>query len=181
MKAWENYIRKVVPYVPGEQPQGKNIIKLNTNENPYPPSPAVAKALKEMEPEEFRKYSDPSADMLVDALADYYCLPKEQVFVGVGSDDVLGMAFLTFFNSSKPVLFPDVTYSFYPVWAKLYGISYETPKLDEAFQIRIEDYKRENGGIVIANPNAPTGIYLPLEQIEEIVKENQDEIGRAHV
>ena len=112
--------------------------------------------------------------MLVDALADYYCLPKEQVFVGVGSDDVLGMAFLTFFNSSKPVLFPDVTYSFYPVWAKLYGISYETPKLDEAFQIRIEDYKRENGGIVIANPNAPTGIYLPLEQIEEIVKENQD-------
>ena len=174
MKAWENYIRKVVPYVPGEQPQGKNIIKLNTNENPYPPSPAVAKALKEMEPEEFRKYSDPSADMLVDALADYYCLPKEQVFVGVGSDDVLGMAFLTFFNSSKPVLFPDVTYSFYPVWAKLYGISYETPKLDEAFQIRIEDYKRENGGIVIANPNAPTGIYLPLEQIEEIVKENQD-------
>ncbi len=174
MKAWENYIRKVVPYVPGEQPQGKNIIKLNTNENPYPPSPAVAKALKEIEPEEFRKYSDPSADMLVDALADYYCLPKEQVFVGVGSDDVLGMAFLTFFNSSKPVLFPDVTYSFYPVWAKLYGISYETPKLDEAFQIRIEDYKRENGGIVIANPNAPTGIYLPLEQIEEIVKENQD-------
>ncbi len=174
MRAWENYIRKVVPYVPGEQPQGKNIIKLNTNENPYPPSPAVAKALKEMEPEEFRKYSDPSADMLVDALADYYCLPKEQVFVGVGSDDVLGMAFLTFFNSSKPVLFPDVTYSFYPVWAKLYGISYETPKLDEAFQIRIEDYKRENGGIVIANPNAPTGIYLPLEQIEEIVKENQD-------
>lgn len=174
MRAWENYIRKVVPYVPGEQPQGKNIIKLNTNENPYPPSPAVAKALKEMEPEEFRKYSDPSAGMLVDALADYYCLPKEQVFVGVGSDDVLGMAFLTFFNSSKPVLFPDVTYSFYPVWAKLYGISYETPKLDEAFQIRIEDYKRENGGIVIANPNAPTGIYLPLEQIEEIVKENQD-------
>lgn len=174
MRVWENYIRKVVPYVPGEQPQGKNIIKLNTNENPYPPSPAVAKALKEIEPEEFRKYSDPSADMLVDALADYYCLPKEQVFVGVGSDDVLGMAFLTFFNSSKPVLFPDVTYSFYPVWAKLYGISYETPKLDEAFQIRIEDYKRENGGIVIANPNAPTGIYLPLEQIEEIVKENQD-------
>ena len=174
MRAWENYIRKVVPYVPGEQPQGKNIIKLNTNENPYPPSPAVAKALKEIEPEEFRKYSDPSADMLVDALADYYCLPKEQVFVGVGSDDVLGMAFLTFFNSSNPVLFPDVTYSFYPVWAKLYGISYETPKLDEAFQIRIEDYKRENGGIVIANPNAPTGIYLPLEQIEEIVKENQD-------
>lgn len=174
MRAWENYIRRVIPYVPGEQPQGKNIIKLNTNENPYPPSPAVAKALKEMEPEEFRKYSDPSAGMLVDALADYYCLPKEQVFVGVGSDDVLGMAFLTFFNSPKPVLFPDVTYSFYPVWAKLYGISYETPKLDEKFQIRIEDYKRENGGIVIANPNAPTGIYLPLEQIEEIVKENQD-------
>ena len=174
MRAWENYIRKVVPYVPGEQPQGKNIIKLNTNENPYPPSPAVAKALKEMKSEEFRKYSDPSAGMLVEALADYYCLPKEQVFVGVGSDDVLGMAFLTFFNSSKPVLFPDVTYSFYPVWANLYGISYETPKLDEAFQIRIEDYKRENGGIVIANPNAPTGIYLPLEQIEEIVKENQD-------
>ena len=170
MRAWENYIRKVVPYVPGEQPQGKNIIKLNTNENPYPPSPAVAKALKEIEPEEFRKYSDPSADMLVDALADYYCLPKEQVFVGVGSDDVLGMAFLTFFNSSKPVLFPDVTYSFYPVWAKLYGISYETPKLDEAFQIRIEDYKRENGGIVNFKTKSPTRKYLPPLQKKKNVK-----------
>lgn len=176
MKSWENYIRKVVPYVPGEQPQGKKIIKLNTNENPYPPAPGVARALKEMEAGQFRKYSDPSAGPLVKALADYYHLPENQIFVGVGSDDVLGMAFLTFFNSPKPVLFPDVTYSFYPVWADLYKIPYETPKLDQEFQIRPEDYKRENGGIVIANPNAPTGVCLALEQIEEIVKWNQDAV-----
>ncbi|MCI8886958.1 MAG: histidinol-phosphate transaminase [Hungatella sp.] len=174
MRLWENYIRNVEPYVPGEQPHGEKIIKLNTNENPYPPAPGVLKALKEMNWEEFRKYPDPSANLLVDALADYYGLGKDQIFVGVGSDDVLGMAFLTFFNSGKPILFPDVTYSFYPVWAGLFGIPYETPVLDEEFGIRIQDYKRENGGIVIANPNAPTGLCLPLEQVEELVRANED-------
>lgn len=176
MRPWENYIRKVEPYVPGEQPQGEHIIKLNTNENPYPPAPGVIRALQQMDGDAFRKYPDPSASVLTKALSEYYHLPQEQIFVGVGSDDVLGMAFLTFFNSGKPILFPDITYSFYPVWAQLFGIPYETPKLDDEFRIRTEDYRKENGGIVFPNPNAPTGLYLPLDQVEEIVRNNQDTV-----
>lgn len=176
MSLWETYIRDVEPYVPGEQPGGENIIKLNTNENPYPPAPGVEKVLRDMDPALFRKYPDPSADILVEALADCYGQPKERIFVGVGSDDVLAMAFLTFFNSKKPVLFPDVTYSFYPVWARLFGIPYETPSLDEEFRIKPEDYKRENGGIVFPNPNAPTGLFLPLSHVEDIVKANRDSV-----
>lgn len=175
MRPWENYIRDVVPYVPGEQPQGDGIIKLNTNENPYPPAPGVLKALKEMDGEQFRKYPDPSSNVLVEELAKIHGLEKNQIFVGVGSDDVLGMAFLTFFNSKKPVLFPDVTYSFYPVWARLFGIPYETIPVDEGFQIRMEDYRgRENGGIIFPNPNAPTGIALAAGQVEWIAKANPD-------
>ena len=174
MKPWERYIRKVVPYVPGEQPQGNRLIKLNTNENPYPPAPGVEKALREMDTDAFRKYPDPTAGGLTKALAEYYQVEPEQVFVGVGSDDVLGMAFLTFFNSDKPILFPDITYSFYSVWTDLFQIPYETPKLDEEFCIRPEDYYKENGGVVFPNPNAPTGIALPLEQVEDILKHNQD-------
>jgi len=174
MRPWEKNIRRVVPYVPGEQPQGKRLIKLNTNENPYPPSPRVAAALKEMDADDFRKYPDPASSQLTDALAEYYGLSPEQVFVGVGSDDVLGMAFLTFFNSDKPILFPDITYSFYPVWADLFQIPYESPKLDEHFCIRPEDYRKENGGVVFPNPNAPTGICLPIEQVEDILRWNQD-------
>ena len=119
MKNWENNIRKVVPYTPGEQPNQPDMIKLNTNENPYPPSPAVTEALKNLSTEELRLYPDPAAEMLVQAIADNYGLDKTQVFVGVGSDDVLAMSFLTFFNSDKPILFPDITYSFYDVWACL--------------------------------------------------------------
>lgn len=174
MRPWEAYFRRVVPYVPGEQPQGSRLIKLNTNENPYPPAPGVAEALKHMDAELFRKYPDPAASGLVKALADRYGLGTDQVFVGVGSDDVLAMAFLTFFNSGKPVLFPDVTYSFYPVWADLFGIPYETPALDEEFRINPRDYDRENGGVVFPNPNAPTGSFLPLEQVEDILRHNQD-------
>ena len=150
MKAWEENIRKVVPYVPGEQPQEKDIIKLNTNENPYPPSPKVYEAHQKLEVDRFALYPDPAASRLVKALEKYYGLQEGQVFVGVGSDDVLALAFLTFFNSDKPILFPDVTYSFYPVWADVYRIPYECPPLDENFCIQPEDYKRENGGIVIA-------------------------------
>lgn len=174
MGLWEEHIRKVVPYVPGEQPQGNRIIKLNTNENPYPPAPGVLKALREMNPELLRRYPDPSASQLKEALAGYCHLERDNIFVGVGSDDVLGMAFLTFFNSGKPILFPDVTYSFYPVWADLFRIPYETVKVTEAFEILPEDYRRECGGIVFPNPNAPTGICLPLSQVEDIVRQNQD-------
>ena len=176
MKAWEENIRKVVPYVPGEQPQEKDIIKLNTNENPYPPSPTVYEAHQKLEVDRFALYPDPAASRLVKALEKYYGLQEGQVFVGVGSDDVLALAFLTFFNSDKPILFPDVTYSFYPVWADVYRIPYECPPLDENFCIQPEDYKRENGGIVIANPNAPTSLALAREAVEEIVKANPNVI-----
>ncbi|MGN0373284.1 MAG: histidinol-phosphate transaminase [Enterocloster sp.] len=176
MRPWEANIRRVVPYVPGDQPKGDKLIKLNTNENPYPPAPGVKRILAEMDTDRLRKYPDPAVTSLTEALAECYGLQKDQVFTGVGSDDVIAMAFLTFFNSEKPVLFPDVTYSFYKVWADLFRIPYETPALDENFLIRPEDYKRVNGGIIFPNPNAPTGVYMPLEQVEEIVKSNQESV-----
>lgn len=174
MAAWEENVRKVVPYTPGEQPKSKKIIKLNTNENPYPPAPGVEKALREINVQELRKYPDAKTEPLSDVLAEYYQVKPEQVFVGVGSDDVLAMSFLTFFNSGKPILFPDITYSFYDVWADLFQIPYECQPLDEEFHIHTEDYKKECGGIVIPNPNAPTGVAMELEQVEEIVKNNPD-------
>ena len=166
MKAFEKNIRKVEPYVPGEQPQRK-VIKLNTNENPYAPAPGVTKALEEMNTDRLRLYPDPTAAPLVNALAD---------FVGVGSDDVLSMCFLTFFNSEKPIFFPDITYSFYKVWADLYRIPYECQKLDENFKIIKEDYYKENGGVIFPNPNAPTGLYEDLVDVEDIIAHNQDVI-----
>ena len=142
MRAWESNIRKVVPYTTGEQPKGDRLIKLKTNENPYPPAPGVEKALKNMEIECFRKYPDPTASELLHVLAEYYGVGDDQVFVGVGSDDVIAMSYLTILNSQKPVLFPDVSYSFYKVWADLFQVPYETPALDESFCIRPEDYYR---------------------------------------
>lgn len=176
MGSWETNIRRVVPYVSGEQPAGEGLIKLNTNENPYPPAPGVRKALREMDTDSLRKYPDPAASDLVGALAGHYGVGRDQVFVGVGSDDVIAMSFLTFFNSPRPVLFPDITYSFYKVWADLYRIPYATPELDEDFCIVPDDYKRENGGIIFPNPNAPTGIYMPLDQVEDILRSNRDAV-----
>ncbi len=176
MAAWEEYVRKVVPYTPGEQPKAKNIIKLNTNENPYPPAPGVEQALREIDVQELRKYPDAETKPLVDVLAQYYGVKSEQVFVGVGSDDVLAMSFLTFFNSKKPILFPDITYSFYDVWADLFQIPYECQPLDDNFHIKIDDYKKECGGIVIPNPNAPTGVAMNLAQVEEILQSHQEVI-----
>lgn len=171
---WEENVRKIVPYVPGEQPDVPGMIKLNTNECPYPPAPGVQAAIAAMQSRDLRLYPDFDASVLVEGLADYYGVKKEQVFVGVGSDDVLSMAFLTFFNSDKPVLFPDITYSFYDVWADLYRIPYETCALDDDFRIRPQDYKRLNGGVIFPNPNAPTGVYEPLDLVEEIVRANRD-------
>lgn len=168
-------IRVAEPYVPGEQPQHK-VIKLNTNENPYPPAPEVEHALHMMEGECLRLYPDPSAEALITALAEYHDVKEEQIFVGVGSDDVLAMCFLTFFNSGKPVLFPDITYSFYKVWAELYRIPYECPKLDEDFKINSQDYYKENGGVIFPNPNAPTAIYEDLDFVEDILLHNQEVI-----
>lgn len=176
MKPWEANIRKVVPYTPGEQPNESGMIKLNTNENPYSSAPGVEKALKALDTDTLRLYPDPTAGDLVHSIAAFYGLKDEQVFTGVGSDDVLAMCFLTFFNSEKPILFPDITYSFYDVWADLFRIPYERPALDEEFHIRKEDYFRENGGIVFPNPNAPTGVEMPLSEIEEIVAKNPESI-----
>ena len=169
---WRDYIRPVTPYVPGEQPKDDRVIKLNTNENPYPPTPKVS------EPCDFslRKYPDPTAGDLVQAIADYHGVDKEQVFVGVGSDDVLGMAFLTFFNSDRPILFPDISYSFYPVWAEVFQIPCRSIPVTEDFTIRTEDYLTENGGVVFPNPNAPTGILLPLQEVRRILDANRDSV-----
>ena len=174
MKNWENHVRKVVPYVAGEQPKEQDVIKLNTNENPYPPAPGVGKVIQNFDCEVLRKYPDPDVSALTSALAKQYGLDRGQVFVGVGSDDVLAMSFLTFFNSGKPVLFPDITYSFYDVWADLYRIPYECQPLDEDFCIKKEDYMKPNGGIVVANPSAPTGVMTELAVLEEIIAANQD-------
>lgn len=176
MREWENNIRKVVPYTPGEQPKVENIIKLNTNENPYPPSPKAKEAAEKYNLDTLRLYPDPAAASLVDTLAEYYGVGKDQVFVGVGSDDVLSMCFLTFFNSEKPILFPDITYSFYSVWADVYRISYERPALDENFMLRASDYYKENGGVIFPNPNAPTAVYQGLDFVEDILEHNRDVI-----
>ena len=176
MGAWEENVRKVTPYTPGEQPKRQDIIKLNTNENPYPPAPGVGRILERFDPEELRLYQDPAACTLKEALAETYRVKTEQIFVGVGSDDVLAMAFLAFFNSKKPILFPDITYSFYPVWAEEFRIPYEVCPLDERFRIVKEDYYGENGGVVFPNPNAPTGLFMGLEDVEDIIRHNQDEV-----
>lgn len=175
MKEWKNNIRKVVPYVPGEQPQ-RPVIKLNTNENPYPPAPGVQKASEELDSDCLRLYPDPDCMSLRNELASYYGFNSENIFVGVGSDDVLSVAFMTFFNSDKKLLFPDITYSFYSVWADLYNIPYEKIPVDENFRIIKEDYYKENGGVIFANPNAPTAIYESVDFVEDIVKHNQDVI-----
>ncbi len=173
--SWEANVRKVTPYVAGEQPKGQGVIKLNTNESPYPPAPGVARVLREYDAAMLRKYPDSETEPLRSELAAYYGVEREQVFVGVGSDDVLAMAFLTFFNHpSLPVLFPDITYSFYDVWAELFRIPYQVQALDEQFHIKEEDYRKPNGGVIIPNPNAPTGELAPVSMFERILRANPD-------
>lgn len=174
MNKWEDNVRRVVPYVPGEQPKESGVIKLNTNENPYPPSPMVEAALRDFDTAKLRLYPDTEAKVLVKELSAHYRVPEDQIFVGVGSDDVLSMAFMTFFNSDKPIFFPDITYSFYDVWAELHRIPYETKPLRDDFTIDPKDYMGGNGGIIFPNPNAPTGIEESLEMIEEVLKANPD-------
>lgn len=171
---WEENVRRVIPYVAGEQPRKAHMIKLNTNECPYPPAPGVEKAAAEINYNNLRLYPDPDNRMLVDALAEFYGVKPEQIFVGVGSDDVLAMSFQTFFNSSKPVLFPDITYSFYDVWAELFQIPYRVCPLGEDWHIHAKDYKQPNGGIIFPNPNAPTGVLESLLFVEEILNANRD-------
>lgn len=181
--SWEENVRKVVPYVAGEQPKGQ-VIKLNTNEFPYAPSPMVASRIYDLAEAEIdgstsmlRKYPDMDATNLVNAISDVYQVPFENIFVGVGSDDVLAMCFLTFFNSELPIVFPDITYSFYDVWASLFRIPFEVKPLDDEFRIIKDDYTNAKyGGVIIPNPNAPTGVFEDKEFFEDIIKANKDAV-----
>ena len=174
MLLWEKNIRYTEPYTPGEQPKARDAIKLNTNENPYPPSPEVLKALKTVDGNDLRRYPDPLCASLVNALAKVKGVDPACVFTGVGSDDVLAMSFMTFFYGKDPVLFADITYSFYEVWAKLLRIPYRLVPLAADFSLVPSDYDTECGGIVIANPNAPTGILLKKDEIEQIIRKHPE-------
>lgn len=172
---WSAAALRTEPYVPGDQPTGQ-IIKLNTNENPYPPSPRVMEALQEAITADLRLYPNPDADKVRAAAAELYQLSTEQVFVGNGSDEVLAFAFMAFFHQDRPIRFPDITYSFYPVYAQLYQIPVEEVPLREDFSINPEDYFNSQGGVIFPNPNAPTGLIMPLKAIEEILNHNQDRV-----
>lgn len=173
---WKENLRKITPYVPGEQSKNKNIVKLNANENPYPPSSKAMEVLKNYNSDRLRFYPNANSTELKEALAEYYNVGIENIFVGNGSDDVLAIAFQSFFNSEKPIVYPDLTYSFYPVWCDLFGISYKTYPVDDNFRIIPEDYKEENGGVVIPNPNAPTSIGEGLDFVEKIMEYNSDSV-----
>ncbi len=173
---WSEIVHDLVPYVPGEQPKVQNLIKLNTNENPYGPSPKVIEAIKAEVGEQLKLYPDPTSKRLKMVIADYNGLAENQVFVGNGSDEVLAHVFLALLKQSRPLLFPDITYSFYPVYCGLYGIEYEAVPLDRRFEINIHDYDRPNGGIIFPNPNAPTGIPLELERIEALLQKNRHSV-----
>ncbi len=173
---WSKLVESLDPYVPGEQPQDQQYIKLNTNESPYPPAPAVAQVLKDFKPDRLRRYPDPQSNQLVNALADYHGLDPRQVFVGNGSDEVLAHAFQAFFKQDEAILFPDISYSFYPVYCRLYQIEFQTVALNTGFRIDFDGFRRANGGIIIPNPNAPTGIALKLAEIREMLADNPESV-----
>lgn len=173
---WTENLRKIEPYVPGEQSSDKDIVKLNANENPYPPSPRVMEAIKNFNTDSLRLYPNANSTPLKQALADYYGVDIKNVFVGNGSDDVIAIAFQALFNSDLPIVYPDLTYSFYPVWCSLFNIPYKTYPLDDNFRINVEDYKAKNGGVVIPNPNAPTSIGEGLDFVERLMEYNRDSV-----
>lgn len=171
-KYWTDLVHQLDPYVPGEQPQDQQFIKLNTNENPYPPSPEVAKVIQTYAYDRLRLYPDPESNDLRQSLATHHNIDIEQIFVGNGSDEVLAHSFQAFFKHHNPVLFPDISYSFYPVYCALYQIDYEKVALDDTFCVNRTDYQAPNGGIIIPNPNAPTGIAMSLDSIRELLNQN---------
>lgn len=173
-KYWSRFVHDLVPYTPGEQPKLTNLVKLNTNENPYGPSPKALEAMQAAVSDDLRLYPDPNCDQLKQAIARYYQVETSQVFVGNSSDEVLAHTFCALLQQDKPLLFPDISYSFYPVYCGLYGIDYKTVPLQSDFSINVNDYQQANGGIIFPNPNAPTGIALSLAEIEEILQANPD-------
>ena len=175
-KYWSDVVHRLTPYVPGEQPKLNNLVKLNTNENPYGPSPKVIEALKLEAADSLRLYPDPNSDKLKAAIAQNFNLQPNQVFVGNGSDEVLAHAFQAFFKHDRPLLFPDISYSFYPVYCGLYGIEFETIALNNKFEIDVNDYDKPNGGIIFPNPNAPTGVPLALVEVEKLLRSNTESV-----
>lgn len=176
-KFWSEMAKRAEPYVPGEQLAKKNIIKLNTNENPYPPSPKVIEAIQnELHTTNLRLYPSPTMDELRTTIGAYYGLDKANVFVGNGSDEVLAFAFMGLFDPGKPIRFPQITYSFYPVYAKVFNIDYEEVPLNDDFTLDVERFFESVGGVIFPNPNAPTSIYLPLHEIERILEHNKDRV-----
>ena len=173
---WSKPIEALDPYTPGEQPQDQQYIKLNTNENPYPPSPTIANVIRDYEVDHLRRYPDPESRELIESLAAYHGLNANQVFIGNGSDEVLAHAFQAFFRQDYPILFPDISYSFYPIYCKLFQIDYRQPALDQTFCINLQDYASANGGIIITNPNAPTGIALGIGAIRELLADNPESV-----
>lgn len=175
-REWTKNLRNIEPYVPGEQSKDKDIVKINANENPYPPSPKAIEILKSFDTNKLRFYPSANSTKLKEAIAKYYKVDVSNVFVGNGSDDVLAVAFQSFFNSEKPIVYPDLTYSFYPVWCSLFGIKYKNYPVGDDFRINPEDYKEKNGGVVIPNPNAPTSLGEGLDFVEKILNYNQDSV-----
>ena len=175
-REWTKNLRNIEPYVPGEQSKDKDIVKINANENPYPPSPKAIEVLKSFDTNKLRFYPSANSTKLKEAIAKYYKVDVSNVFVGNGSDDVLAVAFQSFFNSEKPIVYPDLTYSFYPVWCSLFGIKYKNYPVGDDFRINPEDYKEKNGGVVIPNPNAPTALGEGLDFVEKILNYNQDSV-----
>lgn len=175
-KFWSDIVRELKPYVPGEQPKISNLVKLNTNENPYGPSPKVISALRTEAAETLRLYPDPNSDKLKEVIAQCYGMKANQIFVGNGSDEVLAHVFQALLKHSRPLLFPDITYSFYPVYCGLYEIEFETIALNARFEINVDDFDRPNGGVIFPNPNAPTGIPLGLAEIEKLLKFNTESV-----
>jgi histidinol-phosphate aminotransferase len=173
---WSRIVHELTPYVPGEQPRLENLVKLNTNENPYGPSPRAIEAISKALGDGLRLYPDPGSERLRQAIADHYNLIPNQVFVGNGSDEVLAHTFHGLLKHDKPLLFPDITYSFYPVYCGLYEINYQQIPLTEDFSINVDDYQVDNGGIIFPNPNAPTGRLLPLSEIERLLQFNRDSV-----
>jgi histidinol-phosphate aminotransferase len=173
---WNDKVKEIEPYVPGEQPKDKKYIKLNTNENPYPPADNVIEAMKNAVNDDLKLYPDPTCSELIEEIAKYYSLNKDEVFIGNGSDEILAFSFMTFFSKEKQILFPDISYTFYKVYAELFNLDYKLVKLDDNYNIPLEELKFSNGGIIIPNPNAPTGKYIDIEQLRILIETNKDNV-----
>jgi histidinol-phosphate aminotransferase len=175
-KYWNDKVREIEPYVPGEQPKDRKYIKLNTNENPYPPSDKVLEAMRNAVNGDLKLYPDPTCSELTSEIANYYKLDENEIFIGNGSDEILAFSFMTFFSKNKKILFPDISYTFYKVYAELFDLNYELVKLDDNFDIPLEELKKTNGGVIIPNPNAPTGKYINTESLKSFIEANKDRV-----